>query len=101
MLYPAELKAHIYVIFVERVKGIEPSLPAWKAGVLPLNNTRVRLGRSCDLHMITYKNLFVKSFFAIFTKFKTFAHVRAFHNGYFVQSVVNYAVFLKNHSIPT
>ncbi len=25
---------------VERVKGIEPSYPAWKAGVLPLNYTR-------------------------------------------------------------
>ena len=26
---------------VERVKGIEPSRPAWKAGVLPLNYTRI------------------------------------------------------------
>ena len=26
---------------LERVKGIEPSYPAWKAGVLPLNYTRV------------------------------------------------------------
>ena len=25
---------------LERVKGIEPSQPAWKAGVLPLNYTR-------------------------------------------------------------
>src|SRR5450631_3219945 len=25
----------------ERVKGIEPSCPAWEAGVLPLNYTRV------------------------------------------------------------
>ncbi len=25
---------------MERVKGIEPSRPAWKAGVLPLNYTR-------------------------------------------------------------
>ena len=25
---------------LERVKGIEPSYPAWKAGVLPLNYTR-------------------------------------------------------------
>ena len=25
---------------MERVKGIEPSQPAWKAGVLPLNYTR-------------------------------------------------------------
>ena len=27
---------------VERVKGIEPSCPAWEAGVLPLNYTRER-----------------------------------------------------------
>ena len=27
---------------MERVKGIEPSPPAWKAGVLPLNNTRTQ-----------------------------------------------------------
>ena len=46
MLYPAELKAHIryftyqYEVFVERVKGIEPSQPAWKAGALPLSYTR-------------------------------------------------------------
>lgn len=26
---------------LERVKGIEPSCPAWEAGVLPLNYTRV------------------------------------------------------------
>ena len=26
---------------LERVKGIEPSQPAWKAGVLPLNYTRI------------------------------------------------------------
>ena len=27
---------------LERVKGIEPSRPAWKAGVLPLNYTRTQ-----------------------------------------------------------
>jgi hypothetical protein len=26
---------------MERVMGIEPTLPAWKAGVLPLNYTRM------------------------------------------------------------
>ena len=29
------------VYFVERVMGIEPTRPAWKAGILPLNYTRV------------------------------------------------------------
>ena len=27
--------------FLERVKGIEPSQPAWKAGTLPLSYTRI------------------------------------------------------------
>ena len=35
LLYPTELKAHL-----ERVMGIEPTRPAWKAGILPLNYTR-------------------------------------------------------------
>ena len=38
LLYPAELCTHI---FMERVKGIEPSQPAWKAGTLPLSYTRI------------------------------------------------------------
>lgn len=51
MLYPAELKAHIrfsylYELFMERVKGIEPSQPAWKAGALPLSYTRILVGMS-------------------------------------------------------
>ena len=42
LLYPTELLAHM-----ERVMGIEPTRPAWKAGVLPLNYTRVTpLGRA-------------------------------------------------------
>ena len=37
LLYPAELLAHI----VERVMGIGPTQPAWKAGTLPLSYTRI------------------------------------------------------------
>ena len=37
LLYPTELTAQ----FLERVMGIEPTRPAWKAGILPLNYTRV------------------------------------------------------------
>ena len=37
LLYPAELQAHK----LERVMGIEPTQPAWKAGILPLNYTRI------------------------------------------------------------
>ena len=43
VLYPAELQAPVCPIGrnVERVMGIEPTQPAWKAGVLPLNYTRI------------------------------------------------------------
>ena len=37
LLYPAELLGQ----FLERVMGIEPTTSAWKAGVLPLNYTRI------------------------------------------------------------
>ena len=36
LLYPTELLARM-----ERVMGIEPTRPAWKAGILPLNYTRM------------------------------------------------------------
>ena len=42
LLYPAELQAH-----VERVMGIEPTQPAWKAGILPLNYTREFINALC------------------------------------------------------
>ena len=46
LLYPTELQAHKNVapralILLERVMGIEPTQPAWKASVLPLNYTRI------------------------------------------------------------
>ena len=38
---------------IKRVMGIEPTYPAWKAGVLPLNYTRIAYRgdriRTCDL----------------------------------------------------
>ena len=30
-----------WLSFLERVKGIEPSYPAWEADVLPMNYTRM------------------------------------------------------------
>ena len=50
LLYPAELRTHILMdaktCFADfkRVMGIEPTYPAWKAGVLPLNYTRIKSG---------------------------------------------------------
>ena len=59
LLYPAELQTHIsnhtqkQIVPGERVMGIEPTYPAWKAGVLPLNYTRMTYRgdriRTCDL----------------------------------------------------
>ena len=51
LLYPTELQAHMQRLFtqsiallvakMERVMGIGPTQPAWKAGILPLNYTRI------------------------------------------------------------
>ncbi len=35
---------------VERVMGIEPTRPAWKAGILPLNYTRIK-GASANVSL--------------------------------------------------
>src|SRR3954454_1308148 len=35
--------------YVERVTGIEPAWPAWKAGALPLSYTRETVGRNAPL----------------------------------------------------
>ncbi len=42
LLYPPELQAHNGKKKLERVMGIEPTQPAWKAGILPLNYTRAK-----------------------------------------------------------
>ena len=36
---------------VERVMGIEPTRPAWKAGILPLNYTRMDGGASANISL--------------------------------------------------
>lgn len=41
---------------LERVTGIEPARPAWKAGILPLNYTRV------TRYIIPHRSFFVKCF---------------------------------------
>ena len=38
----------------KRVMGIEPTYPAWKAGVLPLNYTRIYMKQSTSLRVITH-----------------------------------------------
>ena len=48
--------------FVERVMGIGPTRPAWKAGVLPLNYTRVCVFTTQRLSILTNKQIKVKRF---------------------------------------
>ena len=49
LLYPPELQAQIKM---ERVMGIEPTRPAWKAGILPLNYTRLIASRRSLFYQI-------------------------------------------------
>ena len=63
LLYPAELLAHLLArTFLERVMGIEPTRPAWKAGVLPLNYTRT----FCDGNYYTMHPPHSQGIFAFF-----------------------------------
>ena len=50
LLYPAELQAH----GLERVMGIGPTRPAWKAGILPLNYTRMACRASLESAQLVY-----------------------------------------------
>ena len=67
LLYPTELQAQI----LERVMGIGPTRPAWKAGILPLNYTRIRrtspLYRQ-RLYIIALFQRIVKYFSRLFEK---------------------------------
>ena len=76
LLYPTELQAHVQRLFtrsrlrllvakMERVMGIGPTRPAWKAGILPLNYTRIRQ----RLYIVAKFDDNVKCFFGIFTTF--------------------------------
>ncbi len=46
---------------MERVMGIEPTQPAWKAGALPLSHTRIHC-----LNMISQRPTFVNSILKFF-----------------------------------
>ena len=48
--------------------GIEPTYPAWKAGVLPLNYTRIKHILFGTLIILTQVGRIVKSFFNFFFK---------------------------------
>ena len=52
LLYPAELQAQNWLKALERVMGIEPTQPAWKAGTLPLSYTRISADNLKLYHMI-------------------------------------------------
>ena len=50
-------------VLLERVMGIEPTRPAWKAGVLPLNYTRILSYALFSLNIISLVFGFVKHLF--------------------------------------
>ena len=79
LLYPTELQAHephafsrkrrtLLVLKMERVMGIGPTRPAWKAGILPLNYTRIRQ----RLYILPNIGEKVKCFFHVFCDFLRF-----------------------------
>ena len=48
---------------VERMKGVEPSCPAWEAGVLPMNYTpKCDVSLASDYNSIQNSSEFVNSF---------------------------------------
>ena len=56
-------------VILERVMGIGPTLPAWKAGILPLNYTRISVHSATLIDFIKIKNgcqLFANCFFKFF-----------------------------------
>ena len=63
LLYPPELQARM-----ERVMGIEPTRPAWKAGILPLNYTRMDDPFRISFEIIAYILCFVKPEFQGFVE---------------------------------
>ncbi len=56
-------------VFLERVMGVEPTRPAWKAGILPLNYTRITefiitpklrvVNINFDIFLLNYNNFTV------------------------------------------
>ena len=48
------------LIYLERVMGIEPTRPAWKAGILPLNYTRAKSGTQSH-NFFAYKFYHIKT----------------------------------------
>ena len=60
---------------IERVMGIEPTYPAWKAGVLPLNYTREQ--QIYYTYAVTWcQDFFKKISLSLFPEFFAFAFLR-------------------------
>ena len=57
------------ILLLERVMGIEPTRPAWKAGILPLNYTRIAPTHRRYFDIIPQSAFFVKRIFEIFLIF--------------------------------
>ena len=75
MLYPTELQAHdahdihhLLIAKMERVMGIEPTRPAWKAGILPLNYTRSSSALIYSTKVSKISQSFLRDFLTFFQK---------------------------------
>ena len=53
---------------MERVMGIEPTQPAWKAGILPLNNTRIFHCSNIISQILRFVNSFSQNFLFFYKK---------------------------------
>ena len=69
--FSANLQSRVRQAPLVRADGIEPTRPAWKAGVLPLNYARVaqrrdsrlrRSGQACNIDLQLVRDRFVNSF---------------------------------------
>ena len=72
LLYPTELQARIYGdarLKVERVMGIGPTRPAWKAGILPLNYTRISSHFGAASTTLVYNSTYKRNCQTIFADF--------------------------------
>ena len=72
LLYPAELQAHP----MERVMGIEPTRPAWKAGILAIELHPRKVGISLtDFKIISALTVFVKDFLQFFWNLSYYSYL--------------------------
>ena len=103
LLYPTELQAQMCLDTlankrVERVMGIGPTRPAWKAGILPLNYTRISSQFTAASTTLVYNSTIQKNcqiiFAAFFKKISKFSIIFLFYKNY--QKNVIFSLYSQN-----